>query len=216
MIESIIIPKQLYCNEGSTTFSMVIVTNVKSRPKFKFYCHRVKTYKHHGVLKVISGGQTGADQGGLKGGKLMGLITGGCAPRNYTTEDGLNIDLKDEYNLMETVSAGYKMRTFKNIVESDGTIIFGRISSPGSKLTKRVADINDKPVFLVQHPENVGKYKTSLLKWLAANNIKILNVAGNRESVNKGIGKLTMYFLIECLANDKEIIKIAKNLLNGD
>jgi hypothetical protein len=36
--------------------------------------------------KIISGGQTGADQGGLEGARLLGIQTGGTAPYNWMTD----------------------------------------------------------------------------------------------------------------------------------
>lgn len=40
------------------------------------------------LRKIISGGQTGADQGGLRAGRLLHLETGGTAPHNWMTEQG--------------------------------------------------------------------------------------------------------------------------------
>lgn len=37
------------------------------------------------LLKVISGGQLGADQAGLAAAKAVGIRTGGFAPKNYKT-----------------------------------------------------------------------------------------------------------------------------------
>jgi hypothetical protein len=37
---------------------------------------------------VISGGQTGADQGGLRATRACGIPTGGWAPRGWLTEAG--------------------------------------------------------------------------------------------------------------------------------
>ena len=44
------------------------------------------------IIKVISGGQTGADQGGLEGAMTYSILskhkvsTGGTAPKNFRTE----------------------------------------------------------------------------------------------------------------------------------
>ncbi|MFZ8324119.1 YpsA SLOG family protein, partial [Staphylococcus aureus] len=40
------------------------------------------------LKKVISGGQTGADQAGLRAGKAAGLETGGMVPKGCLTDDG--------------------------------------------------------------------------------------------------------------------------------
>jgi hypothetical protein len=40
------------------------------------------------IERVISGGQTGADQGGLRAAQACGIPTGGWAPRGWLTEAG--------------------------------------------------------------------------------------------------------------------------------
>ena len=40
------------------------------------------------VVRIISGGQTGADRAGLEAGRLLGVATGGTAPDNFLTEHG--------------------------------------------------------------------------------------------------------------------------------
>jgi len=42
-----------------------------------------------GLEMVISGGQTGADRGGLIAAKELGIPTGGTAPLGYKTEAGM-------------------------------------------------------------------------------------------------------------------------------
>jgi hypothetical protein len=40
------------------------------------------------IVKVISGGQTGADQGGLVAARTLKIETGGTAAKGWLTEDG--------------------------------------------------------------------------------------------------------------------------------
>ena len=40
------------------------------------------------ILRIISGGQTGADQGGLRAGAALGLDTGGWIPFGFRTDTG--------------------------------------------------------------------------------------------------------------------------------
>lgn len=58
------------------------------------------------LTKIISGGQTGADEGGLEGARLLGIPTGGTAPKGYRTENGPNLTLRDTYGLVEHWSPG--------------------------------------------------------------------------------------------------------------
>ncbi|HEY5122242.1 MAG TPA: putative molybdenum carrier protein, partial [Ignavibacteria bacterium] len=131
------------------------------------------------IKKIISGGQTGADRGGLEGARALGIETGGYCPKGYLTENGLDLTLKD-FGLIEINSKDYRERTIKNIEISDGTVIFdnvnekGKLKSPGSVLTLNTAIKISKPV--VVNPDELT-FKT----WLIENNIHVLNVAGNRE-----------------------------------
>lgn len=129
---------------------------------------------------VISGGQTGADLGGLIGAFNKGIATGGTAPFNYITEKGSNFDLRDKYKLIEG-EQGYISRTVKNVNDSDLTVIFAtKINSTGTKLTIKTCRENNKPYLL-------NPSLNELYLAVKRNNVSILNVAGNRESVSPGI-----------------------------
>jgi hypothetical protein len=143
--------------------------------------------KYSRLQKIISGGQTGADIAGLKFAKQIGIPTGGSAPQNYLTESGPMPELKTQYGLNE-IQGDYSDRTLQNIKDSDGTVIFAEKMSDGSVLTIQFC-INLNKLFVVNptHEEFVT--------WLEENNIKILNVAGNRESVSPGIENRVIEFL---------------------
>jgi hypothetical protein len=147
--------------------------------------------------KIISGGQSGADIAGLIAAKQCGFDTGGTAPKGYKTEDGVNIDLKKIYGLIDIGT--YKSRTIKNIHDSDGTIVFcvhqgkgGSSKTIGYCIHKRWCDAwancNDgfKPVLMINKNDmeeaNMGKTSHNIINWLQKNNIKVLNVAGHRKS----------------------------------
>jgi Circularly permutated YpsA SLOG family len=40
------------------------------------------------IARIITGGQTGADQGGLRAARAAGIATGGFAPKGWATETG--------------------------------------------------------------------------------------------------------------------------------
>ena len=90
--------------------------------------------------------------------------------------------------------------TRKNVLNSDGTVIFGRTREPGSRLTMNMCLRAAKPVYHVHdnwysHPYCTGMFRA----WVDKHNIKVLNVAGNRESKNPGIQKRVREFLISAL-----------------
>lgn len=150
------------------------------------------------IEKIISGGQTGADQGGLEAGKELGLETGGTAPQRYMTELGTSLKLRDIYGLTEGSydPRTYPKRTRQNVEDSDGTLLVGDINSPGSRLTARYCEDLNKPIII-----NPG-IPFVFLRWLRDWNIKILNVAGNRESKQPGIQAMTKTFLVVTLKDE--------------
>ena len=145
------------------------------------------------LKKIISGGQTGADQGGLEAGRKLGLETGGTAPKGWKTERGPKPILLSEYGLVEAGAPGYPFRTEMNVANSDGTVIFGVTSSPGTLLTLNLSNKLKKPCLL--NPSE----RPDFLDWISTNKIKILNVAGNRESKNPGIQERVKNWLIAAL-----------------
>ncbi len=150
------------------------------------------------ITKIISGGQTGADIGGLRAAKILNLATGGWMPRNFLTEDGPKPEWASTYGLLEHSSHRHTARTQSNVLACDGVFIIGKPSA-GSLLTRHYAENYSKPYF--QFPWTIEKGFTQLpdlhfAKWLLENKIKILNVAGNRESLNPLIGEETKFFLL--------------------
>lgn len=149
--------------------------------------------------KIISGGQTGADQGGLHFALTNNIPTGGHMPKGFKTETGAEPDFEQIYGMQQINSCDYRIRTLINIKNSDGTLIFGDQHSSGSQLTKMLCNKQDKPVFAIKWPNpnqvnNVTEIHSSL-QWLNDNDVDVLNVAGNRESKNNGIKKATYMFL---------------------
>src|SRR3546814_8317953 len=97
------------------------------------------------VSLVISGGQTGADQGGLLGARDAGVRTGGTVPKGWRTEDGAASWLA-EFGLVEGQGKSYSARTRANAAAADGTVLFGNHLSTGSALTERYCTDFAKPI----------------------------------------------------------------------
>ena len=70
--------------------------------------------------KIVSGGQTGADRAGLDAAMKFGLAVGGYCPKGRLAEDGT---VPEHYPLVEMAKGGYSVRTERNVIESDGTLI---------------------------------------------------------------------------------------------
>lgn len=133
------------------------------------------------LKKIISGGQTGADVAGLDVAIKHGIPHGGSIPKGRLTENGL---LPEKYALQEMTTKSYPKRTEKNVVDSDGTVIFthGRLTG-GSLLTQKKALQNSKPVIHLDMNKITVDRAVELLKvFIDENRIEILNVAGSRAS----------------------------------
>jgi len=152
------------------------------------------------LTKVISGGQTGADQAGLRAAKICGLETGGWMPKGFKTESGPRPEFAITYRVREHKSDKFPPRTRQNIRDSDGTLMFSAdLHSHGSQLTVCVCVeyVNPClcPVVTIGTPSDQVRW-SAVADWIEKNQIKTLNVAGNRESKAPGIGDWVEHFLI--------------------
>ena len=151
------------------------------------------------LRKIISGGQTGADQAGLLAAGALGLETGGTAPPGYMTDAGPQPTLLMRYGLVEGEpdTRIYPRRTEKNVLDSDGSVIFGNQFSPGCQLTIRLCTKYRKPCIINPTP-------LDLYIFVLTNNISVLNVAGNRERTNPGIGARVVCIIMDAFGK-KEV-----------
>jgi hypothetical protein len=143
---------------------------------------------------LVAGGQTGADRAALDWAIDQGIAHGGWCPRGRKTEDGV---LPERYQLRETPGAAYLQRTEWNVRDSDATLIFTLDDKldGGSKRTAAFADSLGKPWLHVRpgvHPKYVARF-------LARHGVKVLNVAGKRESSAPGVGNLVREVLSQAL-----------------
>lgn len=138
-----------------------------------------------GLRRVISGGQTGADQAGLCVADAYDIETGGTAPLGWRTSAGPDPTLA-RYGLIEDASRDFKPRTIKNVQDADATIVLSRdFTSGGTVLTVATAKRLKKPLLCISlrdlTPEWVEKNADLLVKFLVAHQVEVLNVAGNRD-----------------------------------
>jgi hypothetical protein len=131
-------------------------------------------------LKIISGGQTGADRAGLDWALKHALPHGGWCPKGRRAEDG---PVDGQYQLQESPSSNYPQRTEWNVRDSDGTVIFsiGGHLTGGSLKTVEFAIKHRKP-HLHLSASSKDNAAAELKKWMQQNNIRVLNVAGPRAS----------------------------------
>jgi Circularly permutated YpsA SLOG family len=146
--------------------------------------------------KIISGGQTGVDRAALDVALELGIPSGGWCPKGRRAEDDR---IPDRYPLRETPWSGYPQRTGWNVRDSDGTLVLtAGPADRGTALTVRLAERMGKPhlqVDLTAEPS-----AAAVREWAAAHGVRVLNVAGPRESSTPGIGERAGRFLREVLS----------------
>ncbi|MBC8199345.1 MAG: putative molybdenum carrier protein [Desulfobacteraceae bacterium] len=146
------------------------------------------------IKKIISGCQTGVDQGAIDAAIKYSLPHGGWVPKGRLTENG---PLPDEYQLKEMPTSSYPKRTEQNIIDSDGTVIIShRKLTGGSKLTKKLAEKHKRPCFHIDLNKTPAFIAASEINnWVIKHGIEILNVAGPRASKDPKIYEDITYII---------------------
>lgn len=169
------------------------------------------------LSKIISGGQTGVDRAALEVAIFLEIPHGGWCPKGRRAEDG---PISEMFDLTETSSFNYAVRTEKNVVQSDGTLILFRdVITRGTGLTVQLAKRHNRPYLCIDLAELTDADRTDadldddqdnqrietaaqeILHWLAQQNINVLNVAGPRESTMPNINSQSHTLLLNALAD---------------
>jgi len=148
------------------------------------------------IIKIVSGGQTGADRGGLDAAIYCKIPHGGWCPNGRKAVDGV---IPDKYQLQETASSDYLHRNEANVTDSDATLIFSYGPLEGGSLrTAEFAKKHNKPWL---HVDLERDSAIKVVEWLKSKFLKqcVLNVAGSRESKAPGIQEKVMAIMVDVL-----------------
>lgn len=153
------------------------------------------------IERIISGGQTGADRGGLDAAIDSFIDHGGFCPKGRRAEDGL---IPAKYKLTGLSTPDYPSRTAANVNAACGTVIFTKGAlTGGSRLTWNTALRIDRPVI---HIDLNGIFigdrsspEAAVENFIRSGGIKVLNVAGQRESKAPGIRYRVYAIMMEAL-----------------
>jgi Circularly permutated YpsA SLOG family len=131
----------------------------------------------------VSGGQTGVDRAALDVARERGLACGGWCPRGRRAEDGV---IPERYSLKETPSSDYSERTEWNVRDSDATLVLTwGPPTGGTAYTVERAVFWARPLLLL---DLSGRPRPSPVReWLRREGVRVLNVAGPRESGRPGV-----------------------------
>lgn len=158
---------EIVCKQGKTPDSVVVPEDFSSRAFLK---------------KIVSGGQTGVDRAALDFGLDNKIAVGGWCPKDRYAEDG---PIAARYPLTETEQAEVTFRTEFNVRDSDGSLVLVENHlMRGTGYTREMAIKHEKPYWI--QPVDVPFDKDGFARWLIANDIKVLNIGGPRESDQPG------------------------------
>ena len=155
-------------------------------------------------IKIVSGAQTGVDQGGLHAAIDLGIEWGGWVPKGWRTENG-TVGQLFRPKMREHASANYLGRTRRNVADSNATLIVTNTYplTGGTLKTRYFCQEIMRPHFVISLGEDdaVGKVRRWLRQFMQTEHPTpfVLNVAGPRESKARGIQKRTRKFLTEVL-----------------
>ena len=160
------------------------------------------------IEKIISGGQTGVDRAALDAAISNRVQHGGWCPRGRLAEDGV---IDGCYILEETSSMDYAVRTRLNVRDSDGTLILktGRLEG-GTALTAKLAGSLDKPMLIMDVDQPLPRGQID--DWITSHNIKVMNIAGPRESKQPGIYRKAYDLLDQLLKNKHGVTEDTKGI----
>ena len=157
------------------------------------------------IKQIISGGQTGADIAAIDAAIFFGCPYGGMLPKDRICENGI-VSLSYT-NFDEAKVNGYLYRTQQNVKNSDGALLFCAGKPTG--VTKRTIDFakqHNKPYFVIDINQdsagfgiNTGSIIPVIKEFIKNNGIRILNVAGSRESKTPGIYKFVYRIILRLL-----------------
>lgn len=154
------------------------------------------------ITRIVSGGQTGADRGGLEAAIHCDLPHGGWCPKGRKAEDG---PIPAQYLLREMPTADYLARTEANVADSDCTVIFayGALEG-GSRKTADYAKRHNKPWLHVNLMSKPNRQQTvqAIVEWLQECCPKdcVLNVAGQRASKAPSIAGVVKAWMVDVIS----------------
>jgi hypothetical protein len=158
------------------------------------------------IARIVSGGQTGVDQGALQACQWIDFPYGGWVPKGRLTEaEPLPLVYK---GMQEHSSADYLARTEANVVDSDATLVLCHGRPQGGTLrTIKFAQKHNRPWHHMNLMKPMDTEVEACVEWLkgCCPDNCVLNVAGTRESKEPGIQKAALVWVLQILgkANGK-------------
>jgi hypothetical protein len=138
------------------------------------------------------------DRAALEWALANGVPHGGWCPKGRKAEDGL---IPPQFQLRETGSDNYSIRTRRNVRDSGGTVIFSERAelTGGTKETAEFAKEIGKPLLKLVSSAGIQESATQLNSFLKEHGIVVLNVAGPRASEEPEVSRFVNAVLTQAL-----------------
>jgi hypothetical protein len=149
------------------------------------------------LTKIISGGESGANQAAWRAAKAYGLVTGGWMPKGFLNDNGPHPEFAQQCGAVELPTESEHTCTERNVQDSDATVWFGLTTNADAHATVAACLAFRKP-YMPVYP-GASFEPAHIADWIGENKIKTLNVGGNRELSEPGIGDRVEQFLGEVL-----------------
>jgi len=150
-------------------------------------------------MRILSGGQTGADRAAFDAALALGIAIGGWVPQGRLDEEGT---IPARYpGLREADSADPAVRSERNVRDADATLVLshGELSG-GSALTAELCEQLRRPLLHLDLARSSCDGRAQLTDWLARIQPQVLNVAGARHSEDPRLYAATYALLLDVLA----------------
>lgn len=132
------------------------------------------------ALFVVSGGQTGVDRGALDAALELNSPCGGWCPKGRIAEDGV---ISERYPVVE-LQGGYLRRTYKNVEDSDGTLVltFGKPNGGTARTIEACQRLHKPHLVIDAGVTGMSSAEQTVREFVRGHGITTLNVAGPRAS----------------------------------
>jgi Circularly permutated YpsA SLOG family len=149
------------------------------------------------LQKIISGGQGGTDQAAWRAARSFRIPTGGWMRTGFLTDEGRRPEFAEEFAARELRTDNEPACTERNVQDSDATLWFGQTTTARAHATVAACLTLGKPYMPVYPGASFDP--SHVATWIAEYRIKTLNVVGNREHEEPGIGDRVEQFLGDVL-----------------
>jgi hypothetical protein len=144
--------------------------------------------------KVITGGQTGAEEAAWRAARDFGVPTGGWMARGFASAREPS---PERQGALETLDGDRSDCVERNVHEADATLWFGATTTADAQATVGACHRFGKPCMPV-YPDAAFE-PGHVAAWITAHQVRSLYVSGNREAAEPGISRVVEQFLGDVL-----------------